>query len=46
MIEIVKHVTGVCGDHWHPNIWTVLASTPIIGSTLYYIKYKIKSLKK
>ena len=25
MIEFIKHILGICGDHWHPNIWTVLA---------------------
>ena len=46
MIEIIKHVSGVCGDHWHPNIWTAFASTPIIGSTFYYLKYKYETLKR
>ena len=38
MIELLKHVLGICGDHWHPNIWTAAASSPIIASTVYYVK--------
>ena len=40
MIEIAKHAVGLCGEHWHPNMWTAIASTPIIASTFYYIKCK------
>ena len=40
MIELLKHVLGICGDHWHPNIWTTAASAPIIAPTIYYIKCK------
>ena len=29
MIEIIKHVTGFCGEHWHPNMWTALAGSPV-----------------
>jgi hypothetical protein len=25
MIEVVKHALGFCGEHWHPNLWTLLA---------------------
>jgi len=40
MIEIIKHVTGFCGEHFHPNIWTALAGSPLIASTVYYVKCK------
>lgn len=40
MIEVVKHALGFCGEHWHPNIWTAAASSPLIASTVYYIKCK------
>lgn len=40
MIEILKHAVGVCGDHWHPNIWHAMASTPIFLSAIYYVKCK------
>jgi len=38
MIEILRHVLGFCGEHWHPNIWTAIASTPIIAPIVYYFK--------
>jgi len=40
MIEVIKHTLGICGEHWHPNIFTALASTPIIAPAVYYIKCK------
>ncbi len=40
MVEFLKHTLGICGDHWHPNIWTAIASTPIIAPIVYYIKCK------
>lgn len=40
MIEVIKHVLGICGEHWHPNVWTAAASAPIIAPTIYYIKCK------
>jgi len=44
MIEFIKHILGICGEHWHPNVWTTMASTPIIASTVYYIKCKCGGL--
>ncbi len=40
MIEIFKHVLGVCGDHWHPNAFTAIASSPFVLTSIYYIKCK------
>ena len=40
IIEFIKHVLGICGDHWHPNVWTVVASAPIVGPMVYYVKCK------
>ena len=40
MIEVLKHIFGFCGEHWHPNIWTAFASSPLIATTAYYIKCK------
>ena len=40
MLEFFKHVLGICGDHWHPNIYTTVASTPIAAPIVYYIKCK------
>ena len=44
MIEFIKHILGICGDHWHPNIWTALAGSPVIASTVNYIKCKCGGL--
>ena len=46
MLEILKHSLGLCGEHWHPNIFTFLiggfGSLPVFS----YIKYKIKRNKQ
>ncbi len=26
MIEVLRHSFGFCGEHWHPNIFTILLS--------------------
>ncbi len=23
-METIKHLLGLCGEHWHPNIFTIL----------------------
>ena len=43
MIEFLKHALGICGEHWHPNIFTSLLSGLGLSSTLHYIYYKVKS---
>mgnify|MGYP001350694661 FL=1 len=40
MVEVFKHALGLCGEHWHPNIWTAFASAPIIAPAAYWIKCK------
>ena len=40
MIEVIRHSLGICGEHWHPNLWSALASSPIVMTTAYYIKCK------
>jgi hypothetical protein len=40
MIELFKHIFGICGEHFHPNIWTSMASIPVIATTIHYIKCK------
>ena len=44
MIEFFRHLTGICLDHWHPNIWTAAASSPLIASTIYFVKCKCGGL--
>jgi len=46
MIEFGKHLIGICGEHWHPNIWTFLYSSPALLATFYYIRYKYKKYLK
>ena len=45
MLEILKHSLGLCGEHWHPNIFTLMAGTVASLPGLSYIKYKIKRNK-
>ena len=40
MIEFFKHTFGLCGEHWHPNFITALASSPLFLAPFYYIKCK------
>jgi len=39
-MEVIRHILGICGEHWHPNVWTAIASSPIILTTVHYIKCK------
>lgn len=38
MIEIIKHTLGFCGEHWHPNMFTVLAGSPFLLGIVQYVK--------
>jgi hypothetical protein len=42
MLEILKHSLGLCGEHWHPNIFTFLMGGFGSLSVFSYIKHKIK----
>tara|TARA_B100000768_G_scaffold152092_1_gene147594 strand:- start:300 stop:485 length:186 start_codon:yes stop_codon:yes gene_type:complete len=46
MVEIIKHALGVCGEHYHPNLWTLLLGgvglSTIFSYVRLYIKCKIK----
>ena len=46
MVEIIKHSLGFCGEHWHPNIFTILASGLGVFPAFNYIYYKVKSYGK
>tara|TARA_B110000503_G_scaffold55160_1_gene88516 strand:- start:1308 stop:1451 length:144 start_codon:yes stop_codon:yes gene_type:complete len=46
MIEVIKHTFGFCGEHWHPNIFTILISGLGLTPAFHYIKYKIKNYDK
>lgn len=49
MTEFIRHALGLCGEHSHPNIFTLLFGGSTIGLGLKYywakFKTKIKSLK-
>jgi hypothetical protein len=45
MLEVVKHTLGMCGEHWHPNIFTFLAAGVASLPGISYIKYKLKRNK-
>mgnify|MGYP001591805812 CR=1 FL=1 len=40
MVELIKHTLGICGEHWHPNAFTMIASFPMVAFTVNYIKCK------
>ncbi len=42
MVEIIKHSLGFCGEHWHPNLFTLLLSGLGLSPALNYIYYKLK----
>jgi hypothetical protein len=41
-METIKHLLGLCGEHWHPNIFTI--SLLIIIIKLVYEKYISKNI--
>jgi len=41
MVEFIRHALGLCGEHWHPNIWTFLLGGFGLQQSFSYIKYKI-----
>ena len=44
MVEFIKHALGLCGEHWHPNIFTVILGGLGLSPALNYIYYKFKKL--
>tara|TARA_R100000734_G_C3316604_1_gene109173 strand:+ start:1157 stop:1306 length:150 start_codon:yes stop_codon:yes gene_type:complete len=46
MIEIVKHSFGFCGEIWHPNLWTILYSSPALYGLFYYINQALQQNEK
>ena len=43
MIEVLRHTFGFCGEHYHPNIFTILISGFGLSTPFYYIMIKLKS---
>tara|TARA_Y100000385_G_C12580251_1_gene420150 strand:+ start:117 stop:266 length:150 start_codon:yes stop_codon:yes gene_type:complete len=46
MVEFVKHFLGICGEHWHPNIFHFIAGGLGAIPMFLYIKNKIKNYGK
>lgn len=42
MLEFLRHAFGLCGEHWHPNIWTFLLGGLGFHQAFSYVKYKLK----
>lgn len=45
MLEFIKHALGICGEHWHPNIWTALLSGAGLTGIGTFAKLKLTQLK-
>jgi len=46
MIEFLKHALGLCGEHNHPSLLTLIASGGALGTTFVYISGIIKNFFK
>ena len=42
MAEILRHISGMCGEHFHPNIWHLLLGGVGVTTILSYISLNIK----
>jgi|TARA_B110000240_G_scaffold5298_1_gene5968 hypothetical protein len=42
MAEFIKHALGICGEHFHPNLWTLLIGGVGISSIFSYIRLYVK----
>jgi len=42
MAEFIKHALGICGEHFHPNLWTLLIGGVSISSMFLYIRLYLK----
>ena len=40
MMEFARHFLGVCGEHWHLNIWHIPYILPMVLPYMYYMKYR------
>jgi hypothetical protein len=42
MAEFIKHALGICGEHFHPNLWTLRIGGVGISSIFSYIRLYVK----
>lgn len=46
MIEALKHMLGICGEHWHPNIFSILIGGTGFTLAFQSIRFKVRSFFK
>ena len=46
MIEFIKHALGLCGEHSHPSLITLIASGGVLSTAFVYISGTIKNFFK
>lgn len=46
MMEFLRHIFGLCGEHWHPNIFTILFGATAIYRGAQYLMYRIRELMR
>ena len=42
MVEVIKHALGLCGEHFHPNLWTLLLGGVGLSTIFSYVRLYIK----
>ena len=42
MAEFIRHALGLCGEHYHPNLWTLLIGGVGFSTIFTYIRSYIK----
>jgi len=45
MIEFIRHALGLCGEHYHPTIWSAIFGTSGLVFSIGFIKFKLKNFK-
>ena len=46
MIEFIRHALGLCGEHSHPSLLSLIATGGFFGTTFIYVSGIIKNLFK
>jgi hypothetical protein len=42
MAEVIKHALGLCGEHYHPNLWSLLIGGVGFSTLFSYVRLYIK----
>jgi hypothetical protein len=42
MAEFIRHALGLCGEHYHPNLWTLLIGGVGFSTIFSYVRTYIK----